>query len=100
MLGLYFSWLSDRACFVIIECSSTAATLGLLKMVLVLPSATLGHVRRSGVRVVGGLVVPVGGVPLRLPAVVEATLVGTGGSAVAGGSCVSPSSAAAGAAAL
>ena len=68
------------------------------------PSATLGHVGGGGVGVVRGLVVPVGRVPLGLPAVVEAALVGTGGppspSAVARGASVCPSATAAGAAAL
>ena len=64
------------------------------------PSATLGHVGGGGVGVVGGLVVPVGRVPLRLPAVVEAALVRTGGSPVAGGPSVSAPSTTAGAPAL
>ena len=61
------------------------------------PSATLGHVGGGGVGVVGGLVVPVGRVPLCLPAVVEAALVRTGGSPVSRGAGMGPTTAAAGA---
>ena len=66
------------------------------------PSTTLGHVGGGGVGVVGGLVVPVGRVPLCLPAVVEAALVRTGGSPapVARGPCVCSPTTAAGAPSL
>ena len=96
MSGLYFSGYLIELVLLL----SSIQSLNITATPSDLPSPPLGHIGGRGVGVVGGLVVPVGRVPLRLPAVVEATLVRTGGSAVAGGSSVSSSSAAAGAPAL